>query len=195
MSARTRRLAELSVFTAAAFIFSYIESLFPLPIPIPGIKLGLANLIILIVLCHNGPGAALGVSMVRNILNALTFGSLFGLFYSFAGSLLSLLAMALLLRGSRTLHDRNKIPPLSLTGISAVGGVLHNIGQFLIAVFLVGFSAILHYLPFLYFAGLFAGILIGILAELCLRRFPSPSSPLREDQRSGDSHTYQEERK
>lgn len=165
MHTRTRRLARLALFTAAAFLFSYIESLFPLPVPFPGMKLGLANLVIVIILYRDGPGAAFGVSMVRNVLNALTFGSLFGLFYSLAGSILSLLVMALLCS--------KKHPQLSLTSVSAVGGIIHNIGQFIVAICLVGYSAILHYLPFLYFAGLIAGILIGLLAQLCLDRLPS----------------------
>lgn len=164
MQSRTSKLAALAVFTAVAFIFSYIESLFPLPLPFPGIKLGLANIIIVIVLYRDGFWSALGVSLARNVLNALTFGSLFGLFYSLAGSLLSLAAMFLL--------TKMKHPQLSLTGVSAVGGILHNVGQFFVAVLLVGFSAIYPYLPFLYFSGLIAGILIGIFACLCLKRLP-----------------------
>ena len=99
-------------------------------------------------------------------MNALTFGSLFGLFYSLAGTVLSLPAMAVLLKYAK------KHPQLSLTSVSAVGGIIHNIGQFITAVCLVGYSAILHYLPFLYFAGLTAGVLIGLLASLCLQRLP-----------------------
>lgn len=164
MSTKTTKIAELAVFTAVAFIFSYIESLIPLPIPFPGIKLGLANLVILIVLHREGLGPAFGVSMIRNLLNALTFGSFFGLFYSLAGSILSLLVMA----GLR------KIPSQKLTwiSISSIGGIFHNIGQFVVAVLLVGFDAILHYLPFLYFSGLIAGCLIGILSSLCIQRLP-----------------------
>lgn len=165
MHNRTHHLAELAVFTAVAFLFSYIESLFPLPIPFPGIKLGFANLVILIVLCRNGIKDAFGVSMVRNVLNALTFGSLFGFLYSLAGSILSLAAMALL-------FYRKKHPQLSLISISAVGGIIHNMGQFIVAVVLTGGSAILPYLPFLYFAGLITGILIGILSHFCLQRLP-----------------------
>lgn len=182
MSTRTHHLAELAVFTAVAFLFSYIESLFPLPVPFPGIKLGLANLVILIILYRNGLRAAFGVSMVRNVLNALTFGSLFGLFYSLAGSILSLLVMGILYTpplcskngkcASRTPLMSKKHPQLSLTSVSAVGGIIHNIGQFIVAICLVGYSAILHYLPFLYFAGLIAGVLIGILSQLCLDRLP-----------------------
>ena len=158
MHRHTARIADLAVFTAVAFIFSYIESLFPLPIPFPGIKLGFANLIIVIVLYRDGFPAALGVSLVRNLLNALTFGSLFGFLYSLA------------VRG--TSPYKKKRPRLSLIGISAVGGILHNAGQFIVASCLVGFTSLLGYLPFLYFAGLVAGALIGGLALLCLQRLP-----------------------
>ena len=164
MQQSTKKITELALYTAVAFLFSYIESLFPLPIPFPGIKLGLANLIILILLYRDGLGAAFAVSIIRNLLNALTFGSLFGLFYSLAGSILSLFIMAGIKRISK---DR-----LSIITVSAVGGILHNIGQFLVAVGIVGFDAILYYLPFLYFAGLIAGILIGIFGKLCLSRLP-----------------------
>ena len=157
---RTKKTAMLGLFIAIAFIFSYIESLFPLPIPFPGIKLGLANLIIVFVLYTDGLASAFAVSLLRNLLNALTFGNLFGLFYSLAGSILSLLIMWLL--KSR----------LSTVSVSAIGGIVHNLGQFLVAVALVGYDAILYYLPFLYFAGLIAGILMGILTQLCLTKLP-----------------------
>jgi heptaprenyl diphosphate synthase len=164
MHSKTHNIAELAIFTALAFIFSYLESLFPLPIPFPGIKLGLANLVIVILLYRSGFTAALGVSLVRNLLNALTFGSLFGLFYSLAGSILSLFAMEGLRRIKR-FHPGTVI-------VSTIGGILHNLGQFLVASALVGYEAILRYFPFLYFAGLIAGILIGIFAEICLKKLP-----------------------
>lgn len=165
MKSHTGKITELAIFTAVAFIFSYIESLFPLPIPFPGIKLGLANLIIVLVLYRDGFKNAFIVSMIRNILNAFTFGSLFGFFYSLAGSILSICAMAFL-KNKNHLH-------LSTVGVSITSGILHNIGQFAVAACLVGFTAILPYLPFLYFAGLIAGALIGILAVLCLKRLPT----------------------
>lgn len=165
MNSRNGKIAELAIFTAVAFIFSYIESLFPLPLPFPGIKLGLANLVIVLALYRNGFKNAFIVSMIRNLLNAFTFGSLFSFFYSLAGSILSVTAMALLKKQNH-LH-------LSTIGVSITGGILHNIGQFLAAICLVGFYAIVPYLPFLYFAGFTAGALIGIFATLCLRRLPS----------------------
>lgn len=162
MRSNVQRLAETAVFTALAFIFSYIESLFPLPIPFPGIKLGLANLIIVLLLYRSGFAAAFTVSMIRNILNSMTFGSLFGLFYSLAGSILSLLAM----EGLRRL----KRADFSIISVSCAGGIVHNIGQMIVASALVGYEAILHYFPFLYFAGFTAGILIGILAKTCQKK-------------------------
>ena len=90
-------MAVLSIYIAIAFIFSYIENLFPLPIPFPGIKLGLANLVIVLALCQFGLPYAFAISLLRNLLNAFTFGSLFGFFYSLAGSIASLFVMYLLL--------------------------------------------------------------------------------------------------
>lgn len=165
MNSRTKKITELAIFTAVAFIFSYIESLFPLPIPFPGIKLGLANLVIVILLYRNGFKDAFTISMLRNILNGLTFGSLFSFFYSLAGSVISLVVMELL--------KEKKHPHFSTVGVSIVGGICHNIGQFVVAACLVGSSAILLYFPFLYFAGLLAGALIGIFATLCLKRLPT----------------------
>ena len=100
MKPHIHTITELAIFTAIAFIFSYIESLFPLPIPFPGIKLGLANLVIVLVLYKNGFCQALTVSIVRGLLNAFTFGSLFGFLYSLAGSVLSLIIMNLLTSGN-----------------------------------------------------------------------------------------------
>lgn len=158
------RIAEFSLYTSLAFIFSYIESLIPLPLPFPGMKLGLANVVIVIVLYRKNFRYAFGLSMLRNLLNAFTFGSLFALLYSLAGSILSLLFMALMKKA-----DKLRFTVIS---VSALGGILHNTGQFFTAVFLVGLHSVLWYLPILYFSGLVTGILIGYLAMQVLRRFP-----------------------
>lgn len=159
MNNKTKTIAILSIYIAIAFIFGYLESLFPLPIPFPGIKLGLANLVIVLCLYQLGLPYAFAVSALRNLLNAFTFGSLFGFLYSMAGSVASLVIMYFL-----------KKTQLSLVSVSCVGGIIHNMGQFAVASCLVGASAVLPYLPFLYFAGLIAGALIGIFARLCLQR-------------------------
>lgn len=160
MTNKTKTIAILSIYISIAFIFGYIESLFPLPIPFPGIKLGLANLMIVLCLYQLGLPYTFIVSFLRNLLNAFTFGSLFSFLYGMVGSVASLLIMSLL----------DKKTQLSLISVSCVGGIIHNIGQFAVASCLVGVSAVLPYLPFLYFAGLVAGALIGILAKLCLNR-------------------------
>ena len=156
MKPHIHTITELAIFTAIAFIFSYIESLFPLPIPFLGIKLGLANLVIVLVLYKNGFCQALTVSIVRGLLNAFTFGSLFGFLYSLAGSVLSLIIMNLL-KNKTHLH-------ISAFGVSVAGA------------WLVGPSAILPYFPFLYFSGLIAGGLIGAFVLLCRQRIPLFSS-------------------
>lgn len=160
----TRQLTEYSIYTSLAFIFGYIESLIPLPVPFPGMKLGLANLIIMIALYRKNFPYAFGISMLRNLLNAFTFGSLFSLLYSLAGSVLSLLAMAAVKKWGSA-H-------FSIISASALGGIVHNIGQLLVAVLLVGFSAIVWYAPVLYFCGLITGVLIGLISSQCLTRLP-----------------------
>lgn len=158
-----RQISEFSIYTALAFIFGYIENLIPLPLPFPGMKIGLANLVMMIVLYRKNLRYAFGISMLRNLLNAITFGSLFSLLYSLAGSILSLMAMA----------GMKKIRSFSIVSVSALGGIVHNMGQLLVAACLVGFSSILWYLPILYFCGLITGILIGTVSEQCLARIPS----------------------
>ena len=161
MSHKTKTIALLSIYIAIAFLFGYIESLFPLPVPFPGMKLGLANLVIVLALYQLNLPSVLLISVLRNLLNAFTFGSMFSFLYSLTGSIASLLIMYIV-----------KKTQLSRISVSCVGGIVHNIGQFVIEACLVVPSAVLPYLPFLYFAGFAAGILIGVLADLCLRRIP-----------------------
>lgn len=160
-----KQISEFSIYTALAFIFGYIESLIPLPVPFPGMKLGLANLAVMIVLYKKNLRYAFGISILRNLLNAITFGSLFSLLYSLAGSLLSLLAMGALKKWGE--------PHFSIISVSVLGGITHNMGQLFVAALLVGFDSILWYMPILYFCGLITGTLIGIVSAQCLSRLPS----------------------
>ena len=160
---RIRQISEFSIYTALAFIFGYIENLIPLPVPFPGMKIGFANLVLMIVLYKKNFRYAFGISMLRYLLNAITFGSLFSLLYSLAGSILSLFAMA----------GMKKIRSFSIVSVSAFGGIVHNMGQLIVAACLVGFSSIIWYMPILYFCGLITGILIGTISAQCLERIPS----------------------
>ncbi len=157
-----KQISEFSIYTALAFIFGYLETLIPLPVPFPGMKLGLANLIVMITLYKKNFRYALGISCLRNLLCAFTFGSLFSFLYSIAGAILSLVGMALMKKWG----DRY----FSILSVSALGGILHNTGQLLVAGLLVGFGSILWYAPLLYFCGLLTGIIIGIFAGQCLQR-------------------------
>lgn len=157
---KNRNISLFALYTALAFIFSYIESLLPIPMPIPGMKLGLSNIILVLVLYEKGLPFALGVSIVRTSLTAITFGNLFMFSFSIVGSLLSLCGMALFKRKNH----------FSLLTVSALGGILHNTGQLLVAILVLHGTAILSYFPVLYFTGLICGAVIGLFAYECRKR-------------------------
>lgn len=154
------KAAYFGVFTALALIFSYVETLIPIQFGVPGIKLGLANLIIVIVLYKTDWREALLLSVVRIILAGFIFGSLFSIIYSLAGGILSLAVMALLKRTDR----------FSVAGISIAGGVCHNIGQLIVAMVVVETYQVGYYLPVLLIAGLITGAVIGATAGEVLKR-------------------------
>ena len=154
------RAAYFGVFTALALIFSYIETLIPIQFGVPGIKLGLANLIIVIVLYKTDWREALLLSVVRIILAGFIFGNLFSIVYSLAGGFLSLTVMVLLKRTDR----------FSVAGISMAGGVCHNIGQLVVAMIAVETYQVGYYLPVLLVAGLITGAVIGAAAGEVLKR-------------------------
>lgn len=155
-----RRLSRLALMVALALILSYFERLLPLPVPVPGVKLGLSNLVTLVALCLFGWRDALIVSVVRVLLGGLLFGSGLSMLYALAGALLSLLVMALL----------HSFSPLHPAAISAVGGVAHNIGQLLVAALVVHTPALLSYLPVLMLSGTLTGALIGALGTVLIGR-------------------------
>ena len=154
------RAAYFGVLTALALIFSYIETLIPIQFGVPGIKLGLANLIIVIVLYKTDWREALLLSVVRIIIAGFIFGNLFSIVYSLAGGVLSLTVMVLLKRTDR----------FSVAGISMAGGVCHNIGQLIVAMIVVETYQVGYYLPVLLIAGLITGAVIGAVAGEVLKR-------------------------
>lgn len=154
------RVAYFGVFTALALIFSYIETLVPISFGIPGVKLGLANLIIVIALYKIPLREVYVLSIVRVLLSGVLFGNYFSIAYSLAGGLLSLTVMALL----------KKAGGFSAIGISIAGGVCHNIGQLVVAMIVVETFAMSYYMPVLLVAGLITGFLIGVVADQVLRR-------------------------
>ena len=154
------KVAYFGVFTALALIFSYVETLIPIQFGIPGVKLGLANLIIVIALYRMKLSEAYLLSIVRVLLAGFIFGNYFSIIYSLAGGILSLTVMALL----------RKKGGFSVIGVSIAGGVFHNIGQLIIASVIVETFSVMYYVPVLLIAGLVTGLLIGIASDGMLKR-------------------------
>ena len=157
---KLRRMTTLSLLFALSMIFSFVESRLPTFIPIPGVKLGLCNVVIIFTLLTLGTPSAIAVSLLRVILSSILFGNMAAFFYSLAGAILSLGAMILLK------HFRL----FSAVGISVVGGVMHNVGQLLMAWIILGTAGVMYYLPVLVLAGTVAGALIGLLAAYLYNR-------------------------
>ncbi len=156
------KLSFLGFFTAVAVICGYIESLIPLFAGVPGIKLGLANLSVLLILKRDSLRDAFLVSLARILIIGFFFGSLFSMIYSLAGAVCSLLLMFLCLKSGR----------FSLPAVSVIGGITHNMAQLLIAVWLVETPALLTYFPVLLISGILTGLAIGFLTLEVDRRLP-----------------------
>ena len=152
-NSKARRVALYGMLTALAFILSYVESLVPVTLGIPGVKLGLANLVVVIALYTLDLKGAFVISVVRIVLSGLTFGGLFSMLYSLAGGLLSFAVMAIL--------SRKKL--FGTVGVSVCGGVAHNIGQLLVAMAVLETESVWYYFPVLLISGSVAGVLIGLL--------------------------------
>ncbi|MBO5552250.1 MAG: Gx transporter family protein [Lachnospiraceae bacterium] len=157
---RAEKIAYLGLTASLAVIMGYVEYLIPFRFPVPGIKLGLANVVIVPVLYWFGLPAALLVSLIRIFISGLLFGNAFAMLYSLLGTLLSLFAMEVLKSSGL----------FSVTGVSAAGGVMHNLGQLLAAVIVTKSPAVLAYLPVLLIAGDLTGCLIGMISRIILIR-------------------------
>ena len=163
MERKGARLASFGVFVALALIFSYIETLIPFQIGIPGVKLGLANLVIVIALYRMPVGEVYLLSGVRVVLTGFLFGNLMSILYSLAGGILSL----------TVLWGMKRIRSVSILGVSIAGGVFHNIGQLLAAALMVETYGVFSYLPVLLISGLLTGFVIGLAAGEMLKRIRS----------------------
>lgn len=149
------KTAYMGLFLSLALILSYVESLIPFYFGVPGVKLGLANLAVLLALYRYGWKEALVLNLARVFLSGFLFGNLFMVMYSLAGAFSSFLMMCLLKRAKG----------FSIIGVSMAGGVCHNIGQILVAYFVTKTAGIVFYLPMLLAAGLVTGLLIGVLGR------------------------------
>jgi len=152
-----KKVAIYGLLTAVAMIFGYVEYLLPLSFIAPGVKLGLANLICLYLICVDKSCLAMEVNVVRILLSALLFATPFSLLFSLTAGVFSVIAMLFV----------KKIRSLGVVGISVVGSAVHNIVQLIVANFTVG-QGVWFYLPFLLIAGTVAGALVGLLCFVML---------------------------
>lgn len=155
-----KTIARYGLLIALALILSYAEAQIPAFFAVPGMKLGLTNLVVLLALYLMGSGSAVTINMIRIALVALLFGNGMSLAYSAAGGLLSGGVMILLKKAGR----------FSVVTVSIAGGVMHNVGQILVAMVLLGTSSLAWYLLILWFTGIASGAVIGILGGLLCGR-------------------------
>ena len=143
-----------------ALILSFVESKIPAFVAIPGVKVGLANIAVIFTLYKFGLKEAVTVSIIRIVIVSMLFGSAVSLMYSAAGAILSLTSMVLL----------KKLTPLGEIAVSVCGGVMHNVGQIVMASILFDTNLVVYYMPFLIFSGTVAGIAVGAASAILIKR-------------------------
>lgn len=157
---KTKKIATYGVMAALAMILSYVEMQLPTFVAIPGVKMGLTNIVVIVALYKMGNKSAIFINIVRIIAVSLLFGTLMSFAFSFAGGMLSTLVMILL----------KKTDKFSTVGVSVAGGITHNIGQILAAMLLLNTKAIIWYLPVLWLSGILSGLLIGLIGAIIVKR-------------------------
>lgn len=163
MKNKSKTAALMGILTALALILAYVEVLLPPLLPaVPGIKMGLPNIIIVFLLYRRGAVSAAVVSLVRMLLVTMLFGNAMALLYSLAGGILSLLVMVLLRR----------LNGFSTVGVSVAGGVAHNVGQILMAMWLLETTQLAYYMVVLAVSGTVSGVLIGLCGSMLIKRIP-----------------------
>jgi len=160
MKLDTRKMTTLALLISVAMILSYIESLIPAFVAVPGVKLGLSNIATVFALYTLGWPAAIAVSLVRVLLSALLFGNIPSLAFSLAGAVLALCSMIPL----------SRIDLFSSIGVSVVGAIMHNVGQVIAAAIVMETAAIVYYIIPLLLSGTVAGIVIGIISGILVER-------------------------
>jgi heptaprenyl diphosphate synthase len=155
----SKKISYSGILVALAMIFSYVEAMIPINFGIPGMKLGIANLVIVTGLYMLKPKEVLVISLIRIFLMGIMFGNGISLAYSVVGGIISFFVMLVL----------KYIDRLSVIGISIAGGVAHNIGQIIVAVLIVENTKMFYYIPTLMIAGGVTGAFIGILSDRILK--------------------------
>ncbi|NLY81834.1 MAG: Gx transporter family protein [Clostridiales bacterium] len=158
-----KKVSQVALLATLALIFSYVEMLIPYSVGIPGIKLGIANIVVLIALYTYDFKTAFSVNIIRILMAGLLFNGFFGAIYALSGGILSLLVMYLL----------KKTDKFSIVGVSMCGAVFHNLGQLTVAAMIVQSPKLFLYFPVLLFSGIITGILMGIICHTIYSHIPS----------------------
>ncbi len=153
---KTSKITLYGIFAALAMILSYVELQIPAFFAVPGMKLGLTNIVVVVALYVLGEKSAFFINLIRILVVSLLFGTVMSLWFSLAGGVLSTLIMILLKRCDK----------FSPVGVSAAGGITHNIGQIMIAMILLQTKFIVWYLPALWLSGIVSGVVIGIIGGI-----------------------------
>ena len=157
---KAQKIALSGLLTSLMLVFGFIERQFPLPVPVPGIKLGLANSVLLYALYMLGIRQSIVLMLLKALMSWIIYMNLSAMLYSFAGGVLSLTAMILI----------SRVKGVSVIGVSALGAVFFNVGQILLAAWILGTpQLIVTYLPVLMVSGVLTGILTGVIARLVMK--------------------------
>jgi len=157
---KSKQLARYALLVALAMVLSWLESMVPVSAAVPGVKLGLTNLVVIFALYRMGVRDAAVISLIRVALVSMTFGNAYSFAYSLAGAALSLAVMTAL----------KKTGKFSELGVSVAGGVCHNVGQVLVAMAVLETAGLAWYLPVLLFSGTVAGVCIGAVGAIITKR-------------------------
>ncbi|MCR5704927.1 MAG: Gx transporter family protein [Eubacterium sp.] len=159
---KTEKIAVRALLIALAMVLSYVESQIQVFSMVPGMKLGLTNLVVMVALYRINEKEAVIINIIRIVLVGLTFGNSFSMAYSMAGGLLSGFVMILLKKTGR----------VSMTTVSVMGGIFHNVGQILVATVVLETHSVLYYLMVLWMTGIVAGVIIGLISSQIVNRLP-----------------------
>lgn len=157
---KAKKVAVFALCIALAFTLSFLETLIPINIGVPGVKVGLANLVVVAALYLLDKKEAFAISMIRILISGLLFSGAFSLLYSFTGGILSFFVMLFAMKSKK----------FSVLGVSVLGAAVHNIGQIIVAAIVMQTPRIIYYLPVLLISGAVAGVTVGIISKTVVER-------------------------
>lgn len=155
----TKQITQMGMLLSVSLVLGYLESLLPVMVAVPGVKLGIANIVTMLVLYRMGGKQAFFIMLFRVVIAGFLYSGVAGIVYGFMGGIFCIAAMSCLKR----------IPVFSMLGVSMAGAIFHNVGQIVTAFLVMDNAAILYYLPVLCISGVLAGFAVGFLSHLVIK--------------------------